>query len=145
MHGVSGQLPERALVFSRQTREPRSLGCGVAAMARLAFQRRFPVDDHGLPVDQFGGIVTFVTNDAGVTSSQGKGSALVVIEGGRHPMLRPVAVRAQNLARPILELPSVRILMAGFAFLRGPLELNLARARNRLMALSAAHGAMRAQ
>lgn len=114
-------------------------------MARLAFQRRFLVDDDGLPVGQFGGIVTFVTNDAGMASGQGKGSALVVIEGGRHPTLRPVAVGAQSLARPILELPSVRILMAGFAFLGGSLELNLVRARKRLMALSAAHGAMLAQ
>jgi|SRR5690348_10453519 len=114
-------------------------------MARLAFQRRLLVNDHGLALDQFGGIVTFVTNDAGVSSGQGKGSALVVIEGGRHPTLRLVAVCAQNLARPTLELPSMRILMAGFAFLRRPLELDLVCARQRLMALSAAHGAMRSQ
>jgi hypothetical protein len=68
-----------------------------------------------------------------------------VIEEGRHPTLRVVAVGTRGPAFFRDELPSVRVDVAAFAALRGALELDFSAPWKPLVARSALHDAMRSQ
>jgi len=71
-------------------------------------------------------------------------SAGVVIERGRNPVLRVVAVAAVGPGILGHELPVVRVVVASFALLRGALE-SRGIIRRRLVTIAANDGAMRAQ
>ena len=114
-------------------------------MTGFAFERRGPVENNGIPLDQLCRSVTLRTGDVGVTAGQREWRPFVVVKRRRHPPLRGMAIGARGFARPVLELAPVRLLVAGFTLLRRPFELNLMFPRQRLVALPASQRAVRTQ
>ena len=82
------------------------------------------IEEHSFAGDEPNRIVTALTFHALVAALQRKLRALVVIECGRHPSLRGVALRARNFLPSGDELAAMRIGMALLAPLRRSLELD---------------------
>jgi len=84
------------------------------------------------------------TGDICVPTGQGRVRLGVMVEGGRRPSFRAMAIGAMGLIVLGQKLPVVSVPMAVFALCRRPLEARLG-VRSRLMAISACHGSMCSQ
>lgn len=116
----------------------------VIPVAICAFVRRVFVDDNHFLSDHFGLRMAFGTRHVGVAAGQWQVGARIVVEGGRRPMLRIVAVGTMSLGILGHKLGVVRVEMAGFALLRGALEAGVV-SRGGLVAFAAGNRAMRAE
>lgn len=125
--------------------EFRFLGRGVFPVACLTLKRRLLVENDGISIDQLRCGVAFITGHVGVATRERERRSLVMVERRRHPPFRVVAIGTRSLAGAILELAPVRLLVAGFALLQRPFELDVVRARQRPMTLTAGYGAVRAE
>ena len=88
--------------------------------------------------------MAFVASHAFMAALQGEMRPGVMVEGGRHPALRVVAVRTRGLPG-LGELAVVRIFVTILADLRRVLELYFLFADRRLVTITALDGAMRSE
>lgn len=130
------------LVFLHRIGQLRFLSGNVVSVTLVTFQRRGLVEDHRIAVDQSSQRMALSARNVGMAAGQGEWSPLVVIKRRRSPTLRGVAVGARGLAGAVSELSAVRLLVAGFAFLRRPFELDFLLAGKGLVALATGHGAV---
>lgn len=113
-------------------------------MAIGALRQRLLVDDDWLVRNQARLRVTFVTCNSLMPSLQRKMRSRIVVEQGRNPALRTVAIRTGSLAR-FRKLPCMHVLVAIFANLRCSLELHLRGSHGNLVTRAAFHDSMRTQ
>ena len=110
---------------------------------RAGLGRRF-VEQHQFPLYLALQRVALLALHIFVAAGKGKLRAFIVIEGGRSPSLRRVAISARGYACfGSDKLSGMRIHMAGFAILGRALELNTVRSGNRFVTIAASHRAMR--
>jgi len=117
MHRRSSLLP---CPFSRR----RVQGADVRAVAIRTLRRRLFVDNHRLGVRHRHArlLMAFVASHACVAALQGEMRAGVMVEGGGHPALRIVAVRARCFPG-LCELAVMGVFVTIFADLRRALKL----------------------
>ena len=126
-------------------RECGFLGRGVFPVACLTLKRRLLVENDGISIDQLRCRVAFITGHMSVATRERERRPFVMVERRRHPPFRVVTIDTRSLVGAILELAPVRLLVAGFALLQRPFELDFVRARQRLMTLAAGYGAVCAE
>ena len=108
-------------------------------MAVRTFRWSGFVKKDGLSFDDLRGLVTILAFHICMAALQWKVRARIVVESGRHPLFRVVAIVA---ARSIVlgrKLPAVRIEVAGLAFLRRAFKYDLLCAHCGLMASATRH------
>lgn len=118
----------------------------IRAMAiRARFGSRL-VEEHQFPLNLTLQRVTHRASHIFVAAGERELRALVMIERGRGPALRGMAIRARSHARFCChELSSMRVQVASFAILRRSLELNLMRPGDWFVTIGAGHRAMRSE
>lgn len=102
-------------------------------VAIRALGKNLLVEDHRISFDQSRLFVTQVASNLGVPALKRKMCPRVVIEGGGHPTLRTVAIRARSLTS-LCKLARVSVLVTIPTNLRSSLELHLVSAHGRLVA-----------
>jgi len=107
-------------------------------------RRRLFVDNDRLGVNHARLLMAFVTSHAFVAALQGKMRPGVMVEGGRHPALRIVAVRTRCLPG-LGKLAVMGIFVTIFADLRCVLELYFLFAERHLVTITALYSAMRSE
>jgi hypothetical protein len=100
--------------------------------------RRF-VEQHGICFDQLRRRMALVARDVGVAAGERERRALVVVERGRHPALRIVALPAWSVPGTGLELAAVRFFVTRLTIQGRAFELDLVLSGQRFMALPARH------
>lgn len=112
-------------------------------MAIRAIFRRGLVNQNQLALHFARRHVALLAGHIGVAARQRKLCALVVIKCGGRPALVHMAIHALGDSILGCKLAGVRIRVAGLAFFRRSLELNVVRAGRRFVALIAGNRAMR--
>jgi len=111
-------------------------------MAIGTLRRRLFIDNYRLGVDHARLLVAFVASHAGVAALQGEMRAGIMVEGGRHPALRIMAVRTRRFSG-LGELAVMGVFVTIFADLGGVLELYFLLAHRHFVAITALGGAVR--
>lgn len=111
-------------------------------MAIGTLRRRLFVDDYRLGVDHARLPMAFVASHTGVAALQGEMRPGVMVEGGGHPALGIMAVRARCFPG-LCELAVMGVFVTIFADLRHALKLYFFFAYRRLVAITALGGAVR--
>ena len=113
-------------------------------MAIGTLRRRLFVDDHRLGFDHARLLMAFVASHACVAALQREMRPRVMVEDGRHPALRIMAVRARCFPG-LCELAVMGVFVTILADLRRALKLYFFFAYRRLMAITALGGAVRSK
>ena len=95
---------------------------GIISVAVHALIGRVLVNDDQFFADELGLRMTLGAGNVGVAAGESEMSARVVIEGGRHPALRVVAIAAVGLGVFGEELAVVSIVVAGLTLLWSAFE-----------------------